>query len=62
MLKWPSVKTMLKRSLAGNADGIGCACYIPVGTTRWLLIGLPAGAWQAALATGCSLPTLARLI
>ncbi|MFQ6182896.1 YeeE/YedE thiosulfate transporter family protein [Sinorhizobium meliloti] len=61
MLKWPSVKTMLKRSLAGMLMGLG-ALLIPGGNDTLLLIGLPAGAWQAALAYGLFVATLAALI
>ncbi len=61
MLKWPTVKTMFKRTLAGILMGLG-ALLIPGGNDTLLLIGLPAGAWQAALAYGLFVATLAALI
>ncbi|MCA1439922.1 YeeE/YedE family protein [Ensifer sp. IC4062] len=61
MLKWPTVKTMLKRTFAGILMGSG-ALLIPGGNDTLLLIGLPAGAWQAALAYVLFVATLAALI
>ncbi|MEY9626236.1 YeeE/YedE thiosulfate transporter family protein [Sinorhizobium fredii] len=61
MLKWPTVKTMVKRTLAGILMGLG-ALLIPGGNDTLLLIGLPAAAWQAALAYVLFVATLAALI
>ncbi len=60
-LKWPTVKIMVKRTLAGILMGSG-ALLIPGGNDTLLLIGLPAGAWQAALAYVVFVATLAALI
>ena len=61
MLKRPTVKTIVKRTLAGILMGLG-ALLIPGGNDTLLLIGLPAGAWQAALAYVLFVATLAALI
>jgi hypothetical protein len=60
-LRWPTVKTMVKRTLAGILMGLG-ALLIPGGNDTLLLIGLPAGAWQAALAYVLFVATVAALI
>lgn len=61
MLKWPTVKTIVRRTLAGILMGLG-ALLIPGGNDTLLLIGFPAGAWQAALAYLLFVATLAALI
>jgi hypothetical protein len=61
MLKWPTMKAMAKRLLAGTLMGLG-AVLIPGGNDTLLLIGLPAGAWQAALAYVLFVATLAALV
>lgn len=61
VLKWPTVATILKRTLAGILMGLG-ALLIPGGNDTLLLIGFPAGAWQAALAYVLFVATLAALI
>lgn len=61
MLKRPTLKTVIKRTLAGILMGLG-ALLIPGGNDTLLLIGLPAGAWQAALAYLLFVATLAALI
>ncbi|MDI7864671.1 YeeE/YedE family protein [Rhizobiaceae bacterium n13] len=60
-LKWPTVKAMVKRTLAGTLMGLG-ALLIPGGNDTLLLIGLPAGAWQAALAYVLFVATVAVLV
>ncbi|WP_331371335.1 YeeE/YedE thiosulfate transporter family protein [Sinorhizobium chiapasense] len=61
MLRWPTVTTMVKRTLAGMLMGAG-ALLIPGGNDTLLLIGLPAGAWQAALAYVLFVATIAALV
>lgn len=60
-LKWPTVKTMVKRTFAGILMGLG-ALLIPGGNDALLLIGFPAGAWQAALAYMLFVATIAFLV
>ena len=59
-LKWPTIKTMVRRTLAGILMGLG-ALLIPGGNDTLLLIGFPMGAWQAALAYVLFVATLAAL-
>ena len=61
MLKRPTVRAIIKRTLAGTLMGLG-AILIPGGNDTLLLVGLPAGAWQAALAYLLFVATLAALI
>ena len=60
-LKWPTIKTMVRRTLAGMVMGVG-ALLIPGGNDTLLMIGFPMGAWQAALAYVLFVATLAALI
>jgi hypothetical protein len=60
-LKWPTVKTAIRRTLAGILMGLG-ALLIPGGNDTLLLIGFPMGAWQAVLAYVLFVATLAVLI
>ncbi len=61
MLKWPTLKDILKRTLGGILMGLG-ALFIPGGNDTLLLIGFPMAAWQAALAYVLIVVTLAALI
>ncbi|WP_245424576.1 YeeE/YedE thiosulfate transporter family protein [Sinorhizobium sp. BJ1] len=54
-------QTPLERTLAGILMGLG-ALLIPGGNDTLLLVGFPAGAWQAALAYLLFVSTLALLI
>ena len=60
-LKWPTIKTIVRRTLAGILMGLG-ALLIPGGNDTLLMIGFPMGAWQAALAYVLFVATLAALI
>ena len=60
-LKWPTIKTIVRRTLAGMVMGVG-ALLIPGGNDTLLMIGFPMGAWQAALAYVLFVATLAALI
>jgi hypothetical protein len=60
-LKWPTIKAMVRRTLAGMVMGVG-ALLIPGGNDTLLMIGFPMGAWQAALAYMLFVATLAALI
>lgn len=60
-LKWPTIKAVAKRTCAGILMGLG-ALLIPGGNDALLLIGLPAGAWQAALAYMLFVATVAVLV
>ena len=60
-LKWPTIKTIVRRTLAGMVMGLG-ALLIPGGNDTLLMIGFPMGAWQAALAYVLFVATLAALI
>jgi hypothetical protein len=60
-LQWPTIKTILRRTLAGMLMGLG-ALLIPGGNDALLMIGFPMGAWQAALAYILFVATLAALI
>ena len=61
MLKWPTLKTIVMRTLGGILMGLG-ALLIPGGNDTMLMIGFPMGAWQAALAYVLFVATLAVLI
>jgi uncharacterized protein len=61
MLKWPTIKTIVRRTLGGILMGVG-ALLIPGGNDTLLMIGLPMGAWQAALAYALFVGTVAALI
>lgn len=60
-LQWPTIKTIVRRTLAGMLMGLG-ALLIPGGNDALLMIGFPMGAWQAALAYILFVATLAALI
>jgi uncharacterized protein len=60
-LTWPTMKSMVRRTLAGILMGLG-ALLIPGGNDTLLMIGFPMGAWQAALAYVMFVATLAALI
>lgn len=60
-LKWPTINTVVRRTLAGILMGLG-ALLIPGGNDVLLMIGFPMGAWQAALAYVLFVATLAALI
>ena len=61
MLKWPTIKTIVRRTLGGILMGLG-ALLIPGGNDTLLMVGFPMGAWQAALAYVLFVATLAVLI
>ena len=61
MLKWPTIRTIVRRTLGGILMGLG-ALLIPGGNDTLLMIGFPMGAWQAALAYVLFVATLAALI
>lgn len=61
MLKWPTIKKVVRRTLAGMLMGLG-ALLIPGGNDTLLMIGFPMGAWQAVLAYLLFVVTLAALI
>ncbi|MBP1886348.1 YeeE/YedE thiosulfate transporter family protein [Sinorhizobium mexicanum] len=61
LLEWPTMATIVRRTLAGILMGLG-ALLIPGGNDTLLLIGFPTGAWQAALAYVLFVATLAALI
>ena len=60
-LKWPTLKDIRQRTLAGILMGLG-ALFIPGGNDTLLMIGFPMAAWQAALAYVLFVATLAALI
>lgn len=60
-LKWPTIEAVVRRTLAGVLMGFG-ALLIPGGNDALLMIGIPMGAWQAALAYVLFVATLAALI
>ena len=60
-LKWPTIKTIVRRTLAGILMGLG-ALLIPGGNDVLLMVGFPMGAWQAGLAYVLFVATLAGLI
>jgi hypothetical protein len=61
VLKWPTIKTIGRRTLGGILMGVG-ALLIPGGNDTLLMIGFPMGAWQAALAYALFVTTVAALI
>ena len=61
MLKWPTIDDVLRRTSGGILMGMG-ALLFPGGNDTLLLIGLPMGAWQAALAYALLVASLAVLI
>ena len=60
-LRWPTIDDVLRRTFGGVLMGMG-AVLIPGGNDTLLLIGLPMGAWQAALAYVLLVAPLAVLI
>jgi hypothetical protein len=60
-LKWPTINTIVRRTLGGILMGLG-ALLIPGGNDTLLMIGFPMGAWQAVLAYVLFVATLAALI
>lgn len=60
-LKWPTINTIIWRTVGGILMGMG-ALLIPGGNDTLLMIGFPMGAWQAALAYMLFVATLAALI
>jgi len=60
-LKWPTIDTIVWRTVGGILMGMG-ALLIPGGNDTLLMIGFPMGAWQAALAYVLFVATLAALI
>jgi hypothetical protein len=61
MLKWPTIETIVRRTLGGILMGVG-AQLIPGGNDTLLMVGLPMGAWQAALAYVLFVATVAALV
>jgi hypothetical protein len=61
VLKWPTMKNIVRRTLGGILMGVG-ALLIPGGNDTLLMIGFPMGAWQAALAYFLFVASLAALI
>jgi hypothetical protein len=61
MVKWPSLHALARRAIGGSLMGLG-ALLIPGGNDTLLMIGLPMGAWQALLAYGLFVSTIALLI
>jgi len=61
ILKWPTIKTVVRRTLGGILMGLG-ALLIPGGNDALLMIGFPMGAWQAALAYALFAGTVAALV
>ena len=61
MLKWPTIKTIVRRTLGGILMGVG-AQLIPGGNDTLLMVGFPMGAWQAALAYVLFVTTVAALV
>jgi hypothetical protein len=60
-LKWPTAKSVIRRTLGGALMGLG-ALLIPGGNDTMLMIGFPMGAWQAVLAYALFVASLAALI
>ena len=60
-LKWPTINTIVRRTVGGILMGVG-ALLIPGGNDTLLMIGFPMGAWQAALAYVLFVGTVAALI
>jgi hypothetical protein len=61
ILKWPTIETIVRRTVGGILMGVG-ALLIPGGNDTLLMIGFPMGAWQAALAYALFVGTVAALI
>ena len=61
MLKWPTIEDIVRRTLGGILMGLG-ALLIPGGNDTLLMVGLPMGAWQAALAYVLFVASVAALI
>lgn len=61
MLKWPTIKSIVRATLGGTLMGLG-ALLIPGGNDTLLMIGFPMGAWQAVLAYVLLVASLAALI
>jgi uncharacterized protein len=61
ILKWPTLETIVRRTLGGILMGLG-ALLIPGGNDTLLMIGLPMGAWQAAIAYMLFAGTVAVLV
>ena len=61
ILKWPTITTIVRRTLGGILMGVG-ALLIPGGNDTLLMIGFPMGAWQAALAYVLFVATVAALV
>ena len=61
ILKWPTIETIVRRTVGGVLMGVG-ALLIPGGNDTLLMIGFPMGAWQAALAYVLFVGTVAALI
>ncbi|NVD42878.1 YeeE/YedE family protein [Ensifer sp. HO-A22] len=61
MLNWPDSETMLRKTGSGILMGSG-ALLIPGGNDTLLLVGLPMGAWQAAIAYIFFVATVSVLI
>ena len=61
ILKWPTIETIVRRTVGGILMGVG-ALLIPGGNDTLLMIGFPMGAWQAALSYALFVGTIAALI
>jgi hypothetical protein len=61
MLEWPTIEDIVRRTLGGILMGLG-ALLIPGGNDTLLMVGLPMGAWQAALAYVLFVASVAALI
>ena len=61
MLAWPTIEDIVRRTLGGILMGLG-ALLIPGGNDTLLMVGLPMGAWQAALAYVLFVASVAALI
>jgi uncharacterized protein len=56
-----TLKTAVRRTLGGTLMGVG-ALLVPGANDTLLMVGLPMGAWQAALAYAPFVTTVAALI
>jgi hypothetical protein len=61
VLKWPTIRRIVRRTLGGVLMGLG-ALIIPGGNDTLLMVGFPMGAWQAALAYVLLVASLAALV
>jgi hypothetical protein len=61
ILKWPTIETIVRRTVGGILMGVG-ALLIPGGNDALLMVGFPMGAWQAVLAYTLFVATVAALI